>query len=162
MSLPQHYWLLPDEQAIMDTATGSASAYTHIALVKWTGLRKDRHKLVSGKVEAAPADFINASTLAPRITEEYDLMNAALVRLKSDQAALLSAAYPTAYVHPDPTGEQWGNLLIDQAVMKARQRTHLCNPHSNAKSIVWFGLHGRYGSTLESIGEAKARKGGEA
>ncbi len=146
----------------MDTATGSASSYSHVALVKWSGLRKDRHKLIQGQVEIAPADFINTSTLAPRVCGEYGLTNGALVRLKPGQAALIIAAKSNTYAHPDPTGEQWGNLLIDQATMKARQRTHLCNPASNAKAIVCFNMYGSYGSTLASIGGSKHEAEDEA
>lgn len=149
----------------MDSATGSASAYSHVALLKWSGLRKDRRRLIRNEVEPDAGDFIRASTLAPRVGHEYGLGNAALVRLKPEQVEPIKVAYPNAAIHPDPTGEQWGNLLIDQATMKARQRTHLCNPESNAKSIVSFGLHGSYGTTAADAarwGEERAgREGAE-
>ncbi len=145
-----HDWLEPAEQAIMDTATSTAEDYGHIALVDRSGLQKDERKLFSGEVIAL-GDIVRASTLAPRWTEQYGIAGSALVRIKPHQVGLMAQHYPSGSYHPDPTGEMWGNILIDVATMRAGQRTHLCHPEANAKSILWFGLHGRYGSTLESV-----------
>lgn len=120
-----HFWLLPDEQALMDSATSTVSDYGYIgAFDMGTNTKVALRKLLG--YEARPEDQIRPHKLVNRtqfyVPEAKQHMRAkVLVRMTKAQALMLKLKHQSdsveARIYDDPTGEYWGNLLIAQSYM---------------------------------------------
>lgn len=145
-----HGWLSVDEQRIMDTATSTAELYPYVALI---AVPRNWKAHLTGILGTAvdTANVIHARSLTKARCSEYGLTGSALVRLDPGQATL--AKLRSDGVHADPTGELWGNMLVDKDKMDRNTHDHLSNPESNAKSLVEFASSGRYGTTLAGMAD---------
>lgn len=117
-----HFWLKPDEQTLMDSATSTVSDYGYIGAFDLGTNTKTALKKLLG-YEAKPEDQIRPYKLIRHtrflVTAAKSHMNAkVLVRISKAQALMLKMAHQPdsliARLLDDPTGEYWGNLLISQ------------------------------------------------
>lgn len=143
-----HYWLSSAEQAVMDAATGSASDYGYIAVTDASLDTIVGHSPFAISVR----DYVSIADLTD-VGQQYGAVHRFnLLRLNEFQKQELEAdGFAFAACHPDPTGEYWGNIMLDLAKMIAGEHDHLCNPHTNAKQAASFIHYGRWGSTLASV-----------
>lgn len=117
-----HFWLKPDEQALMDSATATAHDYGYIGAFDLGTNTKTALKKLLG-YEAKPEDQIRPHKLVNRtkfyVPDAKAHMSAkVLVRVSKAQALMLKMSHHNDSVEArffgDPTGEFWGNLLVAQ------------------------------------------------
>ncbi|WP_188063722.1 hypothetical protein [Sphingobium sp. KCTC 72723] len=125
-----HFWLKPDEQALMDSATATAHDYGYIGAFDIGTATKTALKKLLG-YEAKPEDQIRPHKLVNQtrycVSTERRRPNMrvkVLVRVTKNQAMRLKLSLTdddlTARLMDDPTGEYWGNLLISQSHLPSK------------------------------------------
>lgn len=156
----KHFWLDGAQQAVMDSATSTASNYGYIGLFDCGKAWKTRVKaMVGGEVEAA--DYLRVHNItgccdyALNRTENVRIM--AAIRVKPRQAMMMKlrhAGSTEGFVRDDPTGEYWGNMLMFEGC-KARRRPYpRALGYWASREMMGSYLQGKpFGPTLSAVGD---------